>query len=91
MTTALPRRPCEVCGLLIWPRGSRKRCDGCRLARLANAVEPARLDDDGAADIAAGARLMERDQVLRESRVTRLAAVRASNTARQRRFLGLPA
>ncbi len=37
MTTALPRRPCEVCGLLIWPRGSRKRCDGCRLrAPVAN-------------------------------------------------------
>lgn len=67
---------CVDCGCKIWPLGSRKRCMACRFAYTPPVT---------------GAQLMAKDEQGRIDRAGRLAAIRAANTAKQRRAQGLSA
>lgn len=84
---------CEQCGARMWPLGLQKRCRTCRFAytpkRVGRAdLQRVRVEEE---EVAIGERLMLADDRARHDKTARLAAIRAAQTARQRRFMGLPA
>ena len=84
---------CVDCGRQIWRRGPRKRCNDCRFAytpkpmgQLACPIAHAEEEE-----VAVGHALMQSDELARTERAQRLATIRAAQTAKQQRAMGLHA
>ena len=81
---------CEVCGARMWPRNQSRRCTACRLGRTQQAADAVAALGQAERDRELDAEIARKD-AWRAGRDDRLAAIRAAQTAKQRRFMGLPA
>jgi len=74
----------------MWPRNQNRRCVECRLGRTQQAADAVAALGQAERDRELNAEIARKD-AWRAGRDDRLAALRAVQSARQRRFMGLPA